>query len=177
MSRESKARTCTNSCFAASCLRDNTLKKKKEKNVSNWKKLDKDVSVAESEIRPTQRQTSCSWYWLSITIEGVKGNGRANRLAGKATITYVSEGLKCWGAWDTTYGQKSQENKGAKSQGHHTIDRMEERGVGKKGSMIFLERTREGHRQSDEHWNCFKGHIGEISYRRSGEHNNWFLSP
>ena len=28
--------------------------------------------------------------------------------------------------------------------------------------MIFLERTREGHRQSDEHWNCFKGDVGKL---------------
>ena len=28
---------------------------------------------------------------------------------------------------------------------------------------IFLERMREGHRQSDEHWNCFKGNVGETS--------------
>ena len=28
--------------------------------------------------------------------------------------------------------------------------------------MIF-ERTREGHRQSNEHWNCFKGSVGETS--------------
>ena len=27
--------------------------------------------------------------------------------------------------------------------------------------MIFLKRTREGHCQSDEHWNCFKGNSGE----------------
>ena len=31
----------------------------------------------------------------------------------------VSEDLKCWGAWDTT-------NLRAQSQGHHTIDRLEE---------------------------------------------------
>ena len=36
--------------------------------------------------------------------------------------------------------------------------------------MIFLERTREGHRQSDEHWNCFKGNVGETSERRDGMH-------
>ena len=30
---------------------------------------------------------------------------------------------------------------------------------------IFLERTREGHRQSDEHWNRFKGDVGETSER------------
>ena len=33
-----------------------------------------------------------------------------------------------------------------------------------------LERTREGHRQSDEHWNYFKGSIGETSERRRGAH-------
>ena len=36
--------------------------------------------------------------------------------------------------------------------------------------MIFLERTTEGHRQSDEHWNCFKGNFGETSVRRGGAH-------
>ena len=29
--------------------------------------------------------------------------------------------------------------------------------------MNFLERTREGHRQSDKHWNRFKGDAGETS--------------
>ena len=37
--------------------------------------------------------------------------------------------------------------------------------------MIFLERTREGHHQSDEHWNCFKGDDGETSERWDGAHN------
>ena len=36
--------------------------------------------------------------------------------------------------------------------------------------MIFLERTREGRRQSDEHWNRFKGDDGETSDRRDGAH-------
>ena len=36
--------------------------------------------------------------------------------------------------------------------------------------MIFLERTREGHRQSDEHWNCLKGDVGETSERWRGQH-------
>ena len=35
---------------------------------------------------------------------------------------------------------------------------------------IFLERTREGHRQSDEHWYSFKGNVGEPSERRGGAH-------
>ena len=32
--------------------------------------------------------------------------------------------------------------------------------------MIFLERTREGYRQSHEHWNRFTGNVGERSKRR-----------
>ena len=36
---------------------------------------------------------------------------------------------------------------------------------------IFPERTSEGHHQSDEHWSCFKGNIGETSARRVGTHN------
>ena len=36
--------------------------------------------------------------------------------------------------------------------------------------MIFLDRTREGHRQSDEHYNCFKDKVGETSERRDGAH-------
>ena len=39
--------------------------------------------------------------------------------------------------------------------------------------MIFLERTREGHRQSDEHWNRFKGDNGNISEKMGGAHNLW----
>ena len=26
----------------------------------------------------------------------------------------------------------------------------------------LLERTRDGHCQSDEHWNCFKGNLGKL---------------
>ena len=57
----------------------------------------------------------------------------------------------------------------AQSQGHHTIDRLEERGV-ERGSArrSSFERTREGLRQSDEHWNRFKGNAGETSERRGG---------
>ena len=36
--------------------------------------------------------------------------------------------------------------------------------------MIFLERPREGHRQSDGHWNRVKGSFGETSERRGGAH-------
>ena len=36
--------------------------------------------------------------------------------------------------------------------------------------MIFPERTRESHSQSDEHWNHFKGGTGETYERRGGVH-------
>ena len=38
--------------------------------------------------------------------------------------------------------------------------------------MLFFERMRKGHRQSDElwNWNCFKGNVGETSERRGREH-------
>ena len=34
--------------------------------------------------------------------------------------------------------------------------------------MIFLERTKEGHRQSEENWNRFKGDIGVTSEKWGG---------
>ena len=37
-------------------------------------------------------------------------------------------------------------------------------------SFSFSFWTREGHRQSDEHWNRFKGNAGETSERRGGAH-------
>ena len=36
--------------------------------------------------------------------------------------------------------------------------------------MTFRERTRKGHRQSDEHRNRFKGNVGKTSERRGGAH-------
>ena len=97
---------------------------------------------------------------------GMNGHDRADRLAGKATFTRRlllgrSEVLRSL----RHYLQ-------AQSQGHHINGRLEERGV-KGGSVtIFLERTREGHRQSDKHWNYFKGNVGVTSERRDGAHIN-----
>ena len=96
---------------------------------------------------------------------GVKGNDRADRLAGKATLTSGlllgrSEVLRSFRHYLT-----------AQSQGHRTIDCLEERGV-ERGSArrSSLKRTREGHRQSDEHWNRFKRNVEETSGRRGGAH-------
>ena len=57
------------------------------------------------------------------------------------------------------------------SQGHHTIDRLEEerRRRKRKRSTIFLERTRKGP-SSIRHWNCFKGNIGETAEGQGGAH-------
>ena len=40
----------------------------------------------------------------------------------------------------------------------------------RKRETIFLEGAREVHRQSDEHWNRFKGNVGETSERWGGVH-------
>ena len=40
----------------------------------------------------------------------------------------------------------------------------------KQHSTTFFERTREGYRQSGEHWNCFKGNTGENPERLSDAH-------
>ena len=59
----------------------------------------------------------------------------------------------------------------AQSQRYHTIDHQEKRGVerGSARRSSFRE-TREGYRQSDEHWNRFKGNVGETSERQGGAH-------
>ena len=43
----------------------------------------------------------------------------------------------------------------------------------RKRQTNFLERTREGHRQSDERWNHFKGNVGASSERRGGAHTGF----
>ena len=62
-------------------------------------------------------------------------------------VACISEDLKCWEPWNTTCG-------------HHTIDRLEERGV----ERGFL----------DEHWNRFKSNVAETSERRDGAHMGFF---
>ena len=42
--------------------------------------------------------------------------------------------------------------------------------IKRKRWMIFLEKAREGHRQSDEQENYFKGNVGGTSERRGGAH-------
>ena len=59
-----------------------------------------------------------------------------------------------------------------KTEGHqiaeNDIDRLEEKGVeGTSASRSSFKRTREGHCQSDENWNCFNGTSGK---RLGGAH-------
>ena len=37
-------------------------------------------------------------------------------------------------------------------------------------NLLPFARIREGHRQSDEHWNRLKGNVGKTSERRGGAH-------
>ena len=94
---------------------------------------------------------------------GVKGNDRTDRQAGNANLR---NGLLL-GRSEVL--RSLRHHLWAQSQGHHTIDRLEERGV-ERGSArrSSLKGTREGHRQPDEHWNCFKSNVGGTSERWGG---------
>ena len=52
------------------------------------------------------------------------------------------------------------------------VARRERRGK-RKRLTTFLERTREGHHQSDEHWNCFKGNVGKLYLLRDRVEYMW----
>ena len=54
-----------------------------------------------------------------------------------------------------------------------TTDRMEQGGdeTGSTRLKFPFDRTRDGHRQSDEKWNRFKGNVGGTSERRGGAHS------
>ena len=94
---------------------------------------------------------------------GVKGNDEANTLAGKAILTsgllFRSEVLRSL----RHYLQ-------AQSHGHHTVDHLEERGIEGGNARWSSLKGQEGHQQSNEHWKCFKGNVGETSERWGGAH-------
>ena len=92
-----------------------------------------------------------------------KGNDRADALGGKATIT---SGLRI----RSELLRRLRHYLRAQSQGHHTIDRLEARGMERGRARRSSLKRREGHRQSNEHSNRFKGYIRETSERRGGEH-------
>ena len=74
----------------------------------------------------------------------VKRNGRADRLSGKATLP---SGLLL-GSSEVLRSLRHYLR--IQSQGHHTTVRLQQRGV------LFLQRTKQSHRRSDEHWKPFK---------------------
>ena len=83
---------------------------------------------------------------------GVKGNDRADKLAGKAILT---RGLFL-GSSEVLRSLRHYLR--AQSQGYHTSDRLEERGV-ERGSArrSSFKRRERAIVKSDEHWNRFKG--------------------
>ena len=101
-----------------------------------------------------------------IVHAGVKGNGRADRLTGKATLT---SGLRLR---RSEVLRSLRHYLRAQCQGHYTIDRLEERGVERGSARRFSlkGRERENHRQSDEHWNFFKATLGKL---RDGVMRRW----
>ena len=83
-------------------------------------------------------------------------------------VTCFSEELKCWEAWDTTCGHKAKDI---------TPLIAWRREAWKEEALDGLPwKNRERHRQSDEHFNRFKGNIGETSERRGGAHMGFFES-
>ena len=74
-------------------------------------------------------------------------------------VAWFLEDLKCWGAWDTTCRHKAKDVTPSIA---WMTERAQERGSAARQSSL-LERAREGHHQSDKHWNHFKGNVGETS--------------
>ena len=94
---------------------------------------------------------------------GVKGNYRADRLAGKATLTsgLLLRDLKCWEAWDTTCGHKAK---------NITPSIAWRREVLKEEALDDLPWKDERRPSSIRLWNCFKGNFQEISKWRGEAH-------
>ena len=92
---------------------------------------------------------------------GEKGKDRADRLAGKATLTSSfllgrSEVLR-----SLRYYLRTQ------SQRHYTIDHLEKRGMERgSASQSSLKGRERVIVNQTKHWNCFKGNFGKTSERR-----------
>ena len=91
----------------------------------------------------------------------MKGNDRADRLAGKATFT---SGLLL----GSEVLRSLRHYLRAQSQGRHTIDRLEERGVERGSARRSSLKGRE--RAIVNQTNRFKGNAGETSESRGGAH-------
>ena len=96
---------------------------------------------------------------------GLRGNDRADRLAGKIS---PHKWLASWKLWSV----EELETLSASTKPmtpHHRSSGGERHGK-RKRSTIFLEKTRKGHRQWDKHWNCYKGNVGGTAERRGEAH-------
>ena len=95
-------------------------------------------------------------YWCTSCPghAGVKGNDRADRLAGKATVT---GGLHL-GRSEVVRSLRRYLR--AQSRGHHTINRLGERREAYRNRKRSTRGRERSHRQSDRRWNRFKGNIG-----------------
>ena len=94
---------------------------------------------------------------------GVSGNERADRLASTADIT---SGLQL-GRAEVLRGLRNFLN--TDKPDHHSIDRLDERGV-EKGSgrhSTLQGRERSVFNQANN-WHCFEGNLGETAERRGG---------
>ena len=94
----------------------------------------------------------------------VLGNYRADRLAGKATFT---RGLRL-GRSEVLRSLRQYLQ--AQCQGHHTVDCLEERAVGRGSARRSSLKGRERAIVSQTNIETFRGNIGEASERRLGTH-------
>ena len=101
--------------------------------------------------------------WVYCPHAELKGNDRADRLAGKATIT---SGLLL-GRYEVLRSLRHYLR--AQSQWHYTIDRIGERDVERGSARRYSLKGRErAIVKSDEQRNRFKGDIRETSQRQGG---------
>ena len=103
-------------------------------------------------------------YCPSPGHAGVKGTDRAHRLAGKATLT---NGLLL-GRSEVLKGLRHYLR--VQSQGHHTIDRLEERGVERGSARRSSSKGRERAIVNQTNIGTDSNFVGETSGRRRGAH-------
>ena len=101
----------------------------------------------------------------------MKGKDQADKLVGKTTLTSGlllgrSEVLRSLRHYTCRHKAKDVTPSVA-----WMMERAVKRGSAARRSSL-LKRAREGHHQSDKHWNHFKGSVGETSETgRGGAHN------
>ena len=120
-----------------------------------------------------EAQTGTCQWWIS-TLKNSCGCTALDMPEWKEMTEHVCCGQS--NHWKWLASQKSEVFRSVKHylqaqcQGHQTIGHPEERCGKRKRSTIFLERTKKGYHESDEHWNHCKGNVGEASERQGGTH-------